>query len=89
MCADYYISITPTPSRWKHWPTVKEANRLIQAYTATDSRLHFIDLTDVILGPDGKPDRSLYRIDRLHPSRKGYARWTATIKPVLMADLMD
>ena len=85
----YYISITPTPSRWKHWPTVKEANRLIQAYTATNPRLHFIDLTDVILGPDGKPDRSLYRIDRLHPSRKGYARWTATIKPVLMADLMD
>src|SRR5512136_620806 len=31
----YYISITPTPSRWKYWPMVREANRLIQAHTET------------------------------------------------------
>jgi lysophospholipase L1-like esterase len=83
----YYISITPAPSRWKHWPIVQEANRLICAHAAADPRLHFIDLTDVILGPDGKPDRSLFRIDRLHPNKKGYAAWTAAIKPVLLADL--
>jgi hypothetical protein len=29
----YYISITPTPLRWKYWPVVQEANRLIQAHT--------------------------------------------------------
>jgi lysophospholipase L1-like esterase len=83
----YYISITPTPSRWKLWPIVQEANRLIAAHTTTDPRLHFIDMTDVILGTDGKPDRSLFRIDRLHPNPKGYAVWTAKIKPILLADL--
>jgi lysophospholipase L1-like esterase len=83
----YYISITPTPSRWKHWPIVREANRLIQAHTETDKRLHFIDMIDTILGPDGKPDRALFRMDRLHPNKKGYAKWTATIKPILQADL--
>ena len=83
----YYISITPTPSRWKHWPVVREANHLIQAHTETDKRLHFIDMTDTILCPDGKPDRDLFRIDRLHPNKKGYAKWTATIKPILQADL--
>ncbi len=83
----YYLSITPTPSRWKHWPIVQEANRLVRAHTATDPRLRFIDLTGVILGPDGKPDRSLYRIDRLHPNKKGYAVWTAVIKPILLDDL--
>jgi len=83
----YYISITPTPSRWKLWPIVQEANRLICDQTQTDPRLHFIDLTDVILGPDGKPDRSLFRLDRLHPNPKGYAVWTAKIKPILLADL--
>jgi lysophospholipase L1-like esterase len=83
----YYLSITPTPSRWKHWPIVQETNRLICAHTATDPRLHFIDLTGVSLGPDGKPDRSLYRIDRLHPNQKGYAVWAAMIKPILLADL--
>ncbi len=83
----YYISITPTPSRWKYWPIVCEANRLIQAHTTSDRRLHFIDLTPVILGRDGKPNRELFRIDRLHPNKKGYAQWTATIKPILQTDL--
>ena len=83
----YYISITPTPSRWKHWPIVREANRLIEAHTKTDLRLHFIDMTDAILGPDGRPDRDLFRMDRLHPNQAGYTRWTATIKPILQADL--
>lgn len=82
----YYVSITPTPSRWKLWPIVCEANRLIQAHTETDERLHFIDLTPSILGPDGRPDRSLFRIDRLHPNKKGYAEWTRIIKPVLQAE---
>jgi lysophospholipase L1-like esterase len=83
----YYVSITPTPSRWKLWPIAREANRLIQAHTQTDPRLRYIDLVPAILGPDGRPDRSLYRIDRLHPSKKGYARWTEVIKPVLQSEL--
>jgi lysophospholipase L1-like esterase len=83
----YYISITPAPSRRKYWPAVQEANRLIRACTETDSRLHYIDLTGAILQPDGQPDRSLFRIDRLHPNKKGYAVWTANIKPILQADL--
>ena len=83
----YYISITPTSSRWKLWPVVQEANHLICEHTQTDPRLHFIDLTDVILGADGQPDRSLFRFDRLHPNQKGYAVWTASIKPILLADL--
>jgi lysophospholipase L1-like esterase len=83
----YYISITPAPSRWKYWTSVQETNRLIRAHTETDTRLHFIDMTDVIMGLDGKPDRSLFRIDRLHPNKKGYAVWTAKIRPILLTDL--
>ena len=83
----YYIGITPTPSHRKHWSAASEANRLIKAHTETDERLHFIDLTEAIMGPDGRPDRSLYRLDRLHPSQKGYARWVSVIKPILAADL--
>jgi lysophospholipase L1-like esterase len=82
----YYISITPTPLRWKYWPVVQEANRLIQAHTLTHPALHYIDITAAFLGPDGLPDRSLFRADRLHPNARGYERWTALIKPILMAD---
>ncbi len=83
----YYISITPTPSRWKLWPVAHEANQLIKTFIAKDSRLHFIDLTEKFLTVEGIPDRSLYRFDKLHPNKKGYARWVATIKPILQADL--
>lgn len=83
----YFVGITPTPSRWEYWHIVQEANRLIEEHTYLDPRLHFIDLTDPLLGPDGKPDRSLYRFDRLHPNQKGYRKWTAIIKPILVADL--
>ena len=83
----YYVGITPTPSRWKYWSIAAEANRLIYEHTLTDPHLRFIDLTEYLLGADGKPDRSLYRIDRLHPNAKGYVKWTAVIKPRLEADL--
>lgn len=83
----YCISITPTPSRWKLWPIVREANRLTQAHTETDTRLHFVDLPHAIQGPDGKPDRSLFWIDRLRPNKKRYTKWTSAIQPILQADL--
>ncbi len=83
----YYISITPTPLRWKYWSIVQEANRRIQAHTLTDPALHYIDITHAFLGPDGLPDRNLFRADRLHPNARGYEKWTALIKPVLLADL--
>lgn len=84
----YFVAITPTPSRWEFWHIVQEANHLIEEHTQSDPRLHFIDLTDQLLGPHGKPDRSLYRFDRLHPNPKGYLKWTAVIKARLMADLL-
>ncbi len=84
----YFVGITPTLARWEYWSLAQEANRLIREHTQSDPRLHFVDLTGELLGPDGKPDRSLYRLDKLHPNRKGYQRWTAVLKPRLMADLL-
>jgi len=83
----YFVSITPSPLRWTLWSIANEANRLIKAHTHSDARLHFIDMTPHLLGPDGKPVRGVYRWDRLHPNKKGYAIWKAVIKPVLQADL--
>ena len=83
----YYVSICPAPVRWRYWPIVREANRLIQEHAKTDPRLHFIDITGAFLGPDGRPERRLFRSDRLHPNARGYEKWTTQIKPVLLADL--
>jgi lysophospholipase L1-like esterase len=79
----YFVSICPAPARWDYWPLVQEANRLIQAHTGTEPRLHFIDITGAFLASDGRPDRRLFRSDRLHPNAQGYEKWTAILKPVL------
>lgn len=85
----YYIAITPTPSRWKTWPIAHDANQRIKAYTETNPRLHFIDMTNQFLGRNGRPKRDLFIWDRLHPSAKGYMLWTSIIKPILEKDLFE
>jgi lysophospholipase L1-like esterase len=83
----YYIGITPSPTRWKYWPIAHEANRLIQEHTQIEPNLQFIDLTARLLRENGKPNRSLYKFDGIHPNSKGYAIWTQAIKSRLEADL--
>ena len=81
--AIYYIAITPTPTRQKYWAIANEANQLIRNYTQNSSASHFIDFNHRFLDEDGKPNRSLYKFDGIHPNEKGYAKWTAAIKPLL------
>jgi lysophospholipase L1-like esterase len=83
----HYVAITPTPTRWRVWPIAAEANRLIREHAQNEPNLRFIDFTEELLGVDGKPDRSLYRFDGIHPNRECYAIWTAAIKPRLEEDL--
>ncbi len=82
----FYIGATLAPSKYKYWPIVREANRLIEAHTKTNPCLHYIELNDKLMGPNGEPDKKLYRMDKLHPSAEGYKVWTSVIKPILMAE---
>ena len=79
----YYIAITPTPTRRKLWPIANEANQLISSYTQSNPNLDFIDFNHQLLDETGKPNRGLYKFDGIHPNEKGYAKWTAAIKPQL------
>jgi lysophospholipase L1-like esterase len=83
----YYVAISPTPSRWRYWGIACEANRLIREHSTGDGLLRFIDPTAKFMGSDGKPDRSLFRMDRLHPNKRGYAILKEAIKPAIEADM--
>lgn len=83
----YYVSILPTKARWAVWQEASRANRLIAEYAATQENVTFIDTTEAFLGPDGTPNRGLFKLDGLHPNKNGYRVWTSIIKPVLMQDL--
>jgi lysophospholipase L1-like esterase len=80
----YYISIKPTPRRWKIWPEAQKTNAMIEAYCRTQDRVQFIDATGVMLNARGTPRRELFRWDGLHMNAQGYELWTSIIKPVLM-----
>lgn len=80
----YYVSMKPSPSRLSHWAKFQEANRLIEDYAHTQSRVEFIDIRPVMLDAQGRPRPELFRADGLHMNAAGYALWTSMIKPVLL-----
>lgn len=74
-----YISMKPSPSRWKMIDRFREGNRLIEAYTKGDPRLSFIDVEKPMLGPDGRPRAELFVKDMLHMNERGYEIWKGLV----------
>lgn len=78
-----FLSIKPSPSRWKLAAEMKEANALVKAYSATDPRLFYVDTFTPMLRPDGSPRTELFREDMLHMNSQGYALWKSIVAPYL------
>ncbi len=78
-----YIAIKPSVARWKLWPTMLEANRLIAEVCAKDPRMEFADVSKVTLGEDGKPRPELFKEDGLHLNSAGYEAWKTVVAPLL------
>jgi lysophospholipase L1-like esterase len=79
----YFISIKPSLMRWKIVDKIREANDLIKQDTVADPSLHYVDVFTPMLGPDGKPRKTLFRPDGLHMTRAGYELWVSILKPML------
>jgi lysophospholipase L1-like esterase len=78
-----FTSITPSPGRWSEADVRRDANKLVKAYVSSDKRLHFIDLWDAFLTPDGKPREDLFVEDRIHPNHEGYLVRVKIMLPLL------
>jgi lysophospholipase L1-like esterase len=75
-----YLTIKPSPSRWKLAEKMQAANTLIAQATTADRRLEFIDVFTPLLGNDGQPRREFYLPDMLHLNQLGYQVWTTVIR---------
>ena len=82
-CRITYISNAPNPSRWKLMAQMREANRLIEAYTKSDPRMQYIDVYPHMVGADGTPKPDIFVYDQLHMNAKGYAIWKEVVGPYL------
>ncbi|NQU43190.1 hypothetical protein HQ520_07880, partial [bacterium] len=80
----FYVSIKPSPARWPVWDKVRQANAMARQYCEQDSRCEFIDITDILLGEDGRPRPDLYREDLLHIQPEVYKAWADRIRPYLV-----
>lgn len=81
-----YIAIKPSIRRWNMVDKMRATNALVRAHTATDPRLHFVDIDTPMIGEDGQPRPELFVDDGLHLSREGYDLWNAIIRPYLSED---
>jgi lysophospholipase L1-like esterase len=76
----FLIEITPSQSRWKKWPLIKENNALLKALCHKQKNLYFIETAQSFLNEKGEPRNELFRDDHLHLNREGYKIWGALIK---------
>jgi len=79
-----YLAIKPSPSRWKLYPQMQQANAKIKGYIDHHPQhLRFVDFGPAMLGKNGRPRPELYVSDSLHMTPAGYAIWTKQLKPYL------
>ncbi|MGH9871489.1 MAG: SGNH/GDSL hydrolase family protein [Pyrinomonadaceae bacterium] len=76
-----FISIKPSPARWRLVDKVRKANKLIEDFIKTDRRLDYINVFSSMLGKDEKPRHELYVEDNLHMSKEGYELWRSLVTP--------
>ena len=78
-----YISCKPSPKRMSKWAIYQDLNAKIKTFCQKDPLLTFVDLSGILLGPDGKPATGIWDKDQLHVNQAGYARLTKLLGPVL------
>ena len=78
-----FISLKPSPSRWKLVDQQREANRLVRDIVRRDSLQSFVDVFTPMLGANGRPQPELFIADSLHMTPAGYAIWRTQVAPHL------
>ena len=78
-----FVSIKPSPSRWKYRERMQRANALVRAYIRQHRKMRYVDVFSPMLGANGHPRPELFVSDSLHMTPAGYALWTSILKPVV------
>ncbi|MEZ4352840.1 MAG: GDSL-type esterase/lipase family protein [Myxococcota bacterium] len=80
----WLLSMKPSKLRWGSWSEMARVDEGLRALAEADPRVRFVETGRTLLGPDGVPD-DVYVFDGLHLNAEGYRRWTAVLRPLLMA----
>lgn len=75
----FLLSVAKTPTRFLSWSRVDRLNERLRAL-AEDKQLEWVDVTTPMLSSRGRPRRSLFVFDGIHPNAAGYAVWTELLR---------
>ncbi|MGD0815771.1 MAG: GDSL-type esterase/lipase family protein [Verrucomicrobiota bacterium] len=78
-----FISLSPTPSRWKQHEKEKTLNGLAEEYIRGKPFLQYIETYDLPLDAAGQPRPELFRPDQLHFNASGYKLLADRVRPFL------
>jgi lysophospholipase L1-like esterase len=79
----FLIAITPTKSRWKVWPVIKQTNQLLKESCSKLHNTWFIETESAYLNKEGEPRNELFIKDNLHQNREGYLIWGELVRKKL------
>jgi hypothetical protein len=79
----FVVAITPTSSRWKVWPIIRQTNELLKESCGQLHNTWFIDTETDYLNKEGEPRKELFTKDNLHQNREGYLLWGELIRKKL------
>ena len=75
----YYISLKPSPLRWKMKDRMIDANKKIKKFCKQQKNAYFINIWDKML-QNGKPIPSIFIEDSLHMNINGYKIWMKELR---------
>jgi len=78
----YVLSVKPSPSRARLWPSAQETNKLLRELAKETKGVAYIDVAGEML-KDGQARSELFLKDNLHMNAEGYAIWTRIVKAAL------
>ena len=80
-----FVSIKPSVARWHLESKFIEANKLIQAYIATQKNIQYLDIHTLMLDQNKEVLKDIFIADKLHMNPKGYLIWQKAIAPYLIS----
>jgi len=81
----YVLGVVPSPGkRFEKIADLRKTNELIAKECATQPWMKFIDVTEPLIGADGKPKEELFIPGNIHMLPAGYVVWKSVIAPVIV-----
>jgi lysophospholipase L1-like esterase len=78
------LATFPSPLNARRAAQIEAVNEYVRETAEDKPWLDLINGNAALKTSNGNPDRSLFRLDRIHLNKKGYTRWAQILRPKLL-----